>query len=380
MQSHSKLSILLCLAILTSVGIAEETGSADKATSQSNFPYVAEIADDNVNVRSGPGTNYYRCGKLNTGDRVKVVSTKYSWSHIVPPAGSFSWISSQYIKIDPENPQVGVVTGNSVRVYAGSEYVKPIHSTTVQAKLNRDDKVMLLGQQQGDYYKITPPEGAYLWVSSRYVSVLGPADDVPVVVGSDEKTTTLPKSPETVTAHLPVTAVKLKEYYSLEKQIQAEKAKPIEQQDYSAIKKAMQSLAADKTAAKAARYAEFATQQIKRYELAVSVAKADKVLNSNLEQIKKKIEAARTEKLTAMVDLGFAVVGKLQASTIYGSQRYRVVDAKGKIQCYAVPAGSAAGMNLTAFLNKKVGLTGVIKPDKQTAGALVTFTKIVELK
>ena len=94
------------------------------------FPYIAQITADNVNIRSGPGTNYYSCGKLYNANRAKVVARKFSWSQIVPPKGSFSWISKQYVEIDPNEPGSGIVTGDNVRVYAGSAHLKPIHSRT----------------------------------------------------------------------------------------------------------------------------------------------------------------------------------------------------------------------------------------------------------
>ena len=102
MQSHTKFSNLFILAfliILTSVGLGQEPEKP-----KPSFPYIAEITDDNVNIRSGPGTNYYHCGKLNSSDRVTVVASKYSWSHIIPPEGSFSWISKQYVSIDLDTP------------------------------------------------------------------------------------------------------------------------------------------------------------------------------------------------------------------------------------------------------------------------------------
>lgn len=147
-----------------------------------SFPYVAEIVSDDIYIRSGPGTNYYQCGKLNRDDRVKVVGSKFSWSQISPPSDSFSWISKQYVKIDPEDKTIGTVTGDNVRVWAGSETIKPVHSSSIQLKLNTDDKVTLLGEELDDYHKITPPSGAYLWVSTKYTKPLGAVGEVPLLV------------------------------------------------------------------------------------------------------------------------------------------------------------------------------------------------------
>ena len=138
------------------------------------FPYIAEITANDVYVRSGPGTNYYSCGKLNQAEKVIVVGSKFSWSQVVPPAGSFSWISQQYVSIDSNKPDIGTVTGNKVRVYAGSDYKEPIHSTTMQQKLDEGHKVTLLGEEKDGYYKIAPPKGVYLWVSTQYTRAIAP--------------------------------------------------------------------------------------------------------------------------------------------------------------------------------------------------------------
>ncbi|MHC4509431.1 MAG: hypothetical protein ACYTAO_10815 [Planctomycetota bacterium] len=48
--------------------------------------------------------------------------------------------------------------------------------------------------------------------------------------------------------------------------------------------------------------------------------------------------------------------------------------------CYALPAGAAAQRDLSGLIGRKVGLIGTIEPHKPTAGALVRFTNVVELK
>ena len=128
MKSHAKLLILgiiICSIFMGLISFAQESEEPTTATADTilpDFPYIAEITGDNLYIRSGSGTNFYQCGKLNKGDRVKVVGRVFSWSRIVPPEGSFSWISARYIEVDSEDPTLGTVTGDNVRVYAGSEY------------------------------------------------------------------------------------------------------------------------------------------------------------------------------------------------------------------------------------------------------------------
>lgn len=397
MQSHTKfinLFILVCLISLASVGLAqkaatspqESVSAAEAEENEPSFPYIAEITDDNVNIRSGPGTNYYHCGKLNTGDRVKMVASKYSWSHIVPPTGSFSWISKQHVSIEPNNPGIGIVTGNAVRVYAGSDFLKPMHSTTVQLELNRGDKVELMGEEMDDYYKIAPPTGAYLWVLTQYTKPLGVVGEVEVIVEPKaEKAEPEANIPAVVPSLISIESEKLKEYYTLSEQIKAERAKPMAQQNYAEIKKALAELAGNKEAGKAARYSEFAIKQIERCELALAVGKEVELQDSQLQHIREQIEKARVTKLAQVSELGgFTAVGQFQTSRIYGPEEelkhYRIIDDSGQTVCYALPEGPASQVDLSEFVGRRVGLVGTVEPHPQTKGALVRFTEITELK
>lgn len=386
MKSCIYLSIFVCLAVLVFVGFAQEAETPAVPTSDANvpsFPYIAEITGDDVYIRSGPGTDYYTCGKLNKADRVKVVDSRFSWSCIVPPAGRFSWISMQYVSIDKNDSTVGVVTGDNVRVWAGSANIKPIHSTRLQLRLNRDEKVRLLGEEKDDYYKITPPSGAYLWVSTRYTKPLGSADEVPLI--TESRTETKADTPAVVPTKVSVESEKLKEYYALEEQAESERAKPIAEQSYGDIRKKLFEIAGNKEAGKAARYSEFAIKQIERYELALEVDKAVQLQNEQLQRVKDRIDKARAARLAQVQDLGrFAAVGQFQTSKIYGTEvqlkHYRIIDNSGKTICYALPSSPAVRMDLSELIGCKVGLVGTIEPHPQTAGALVRFIEITKLE
>ncbi len=389
MQSYTKIFFaLVCLIVLTSTGFAQATAPspqqpASPDTSKAavpDFPYIAQITGDDVYIRSGPGTNHYPCGKLSKTDRVTVVDTQFSWSCIIPPPGSFSWISKQYISADSAEPAKGIVTGDSVRVWAGSVDGNPIHSKTVQFKLNKGEQVRLIvGQEQGDYYKIAPPLNAYLWVSTQYTRPLA-------TVGPDSEITE-PKDmpPAVVPTDVSIEAKKLTEYYLMARQIKIEQAKPAAQQNYLLIKKKLLEIAKNKAAGKAARYSKFALEQIKRFELAVNAEKTVKFQGDQLQKIKQRIDKDHAAKMEKVPNLGdFAVIGKFQPSSIYSADpqliHYLIFDDSGRILCYALPQGQAAKMNLNNLTGRKVGLIGTIEPHPQTSSALVKFTKIQILK
>ncbi|MHC4487229.1 MAG: SH3 domain-containing protein, partial [Planctomycetota bacterium] len=265
----------------------------------------------------------------------------------------------------------GTVTGDGVRVYAGSDYVKPLNSTKLQGKLDRSEKVKLLGEQLDDYYKIAPPAFAYLWVSTDFTKPLGSVSEIPLAGPNG----TLVVGPEMISAD-----ARLEAYYALEKQIKAEQAKPMDQQNYAKIKKALVRIANVKAGDKAARYAEFMVKQIEGFELALAVAKEVELQNGHLQKIKGGIDKARARRLAEVEDMGrFVVIGQFATFRTYGTGHYRIVDESGKTTCYALPTGQASTMDLSKLVKRKVGLVGTIEPHPQTAGALVRFTKIVKI-
>jgi uncharacterized protein YraI len=397
MQSYKKLFVIIILTSLVSIGFAQTTTSSSDTADTLSFPYMAEITGDNVYVRSGPGTNFYDCSKLNTGDKVKVIGKQFSWARIVPPPGSFSWISIQYVNIDPANPTVGTVTGDRVRVYAGSDHVEPLHSTYLQGKLDRGDKVKLLGEQKGDYYKIAPLSFAYLWVSTNFTKPL-PAEPVetpiPIVKPTEVKPTEVKPTevkPTTVPKEVPKEVVVppepdtpetlLEKYRALQKQVEAERIKPIEKQNYTEIKKALIEIAENKTAGNAARYAQSVLKLIKDLELVLAVGKEVRLQDEQLKNIRERIVKTRTTKLAKLKNLdNFAVVGKLKNFMTYGPGHYRIVDDSGKTICYALPSAPISQAELSKLIDKKVGLVGTIEPHRQTKGALIRFTKIMEVE
>jgi len=388
-----RLSSVLCplfiaiVASLASVCLSQQAtvpekpaliGDANTPGVPAAFPYLAEIIGDDVNMRSGPGTNYYACGKLYGGNKVKVAGSQSGWSRIAAPAGSFSWISMRCIGINLNNPTEGLITGDGVCVYAGSDDVLPMHSTSEQVTLKRGDKVKLMGQEKDDYYKIVPPEGACVWISTQYIKPLAAAEQTPL--------TTVADSNAVGPAKTSVETEKLNEYYAIQKQVEAERAKPTAQQNYTTMKEALKAIAANKEAGKAARYAEFTIKQIERYELALTVAKEVQLQTEKLQQTSDQIDKTRAAKLAEIKDLGrFAVIGQFQSSPTYGSEpaapgrRYRIIDKSGKTMCYAVPAGQAAKTDLTKLIGQRVGLVGTIEPHSPTALSLVRFTEIVQL-
>jgi len=345
-----------------------------------------------VHVRSGPGTNYYECGWLNTGDTVEVKGTQVGWSSIVPPPGSFSWIAMKYISINADEPTIGILTGDGIVVYAGSDYEEPMHSVTKQVTLKRGAKVTLLNEEKDGYFKIVPPEGSDLWVSSQYlrrelpkpepaVSMPPSTEDVAKPGATDTGETSV--TPDAITPAT-VESESRKAYKKLLKDIETEKAKPLAEQDYASLKKALAEIAANKEAGRISGFAERWIKRIELYEFSATVVRQLEQQDAQLKLANTRIQKAKSQRLLGIKDFGrYAVIGTLKPSSVYGvgstERRYRIVDAVGKTRCYVKPVGIAAGTDVSSFFGQKVGLIGTIKAHPAAGGALVEFTHIEKL-
>jgi uncharacterized protein YgiM (DUF1202 family) len=436
MESYLRFSIIVLVAAICLPALAAQPGNTApvgaapaaeaNALNLPAFPFMAEITSDDVYIRSGPGTQYYNCGKVRKGDKVKVVGNKFSWLQIVPPAGSYSWISKQYVQIDAKNNTSGSVIGDAVRVYAGSDEVQPMHSTSMQAKLNKGDKITIVGEEKDGYCKIAPPEGAYLWVSSQHAKPLGtlmapapaapaavlrqqdagamtpapampatahpmPASPFPTNPGAIKAPVSSPNEPNMpapAPAPTPVTSVeeqKIIEVQALKEKVEAERAKPAGEQNFAELKKEITVIAGDKQSPMAAKSAAALLKMIDKCELSQEVAKAIKSQEDEYGKTQQKIDSAKNEGLSKIEDKGiFAVIGTLKESPLFaetpGARYYKVVDGNGKALCYARPTGPAADADLSKFVDKKVGLVGSIEANADLGEAVVQFTNILEVQ
>jgi uncharacterized protein YgiM (DUF1202 family) len=152
----------------TTVAPAKEDEGTDAFPQVENakFHFAGIVKNNNVFVKSGPSLNSYSTMKLDKGAEVTVVGIKGEWLKIVPPEGSFSYVPQVYVtRRGPENSPTGRVN-SQLNVRAGSTLNSM--KTTIQTKLEEGADVKILGDLD-EYYKIAPPEGAYVYINKQYV-------------------------------------------------------------------------------------------------------------------------------------------------------------------------------------------------------------------
>jgi uncharacterized protein YgiM (DUF1202 family) len=157
----SRNGILLMVGLLTVATL----GLGSAAT---EYPFVGLVSGDNVNVRSGPDINYYPVVKLMRNNRVQVLGEEAGWYKIVPPPGCYSLVDKSYVEKTSDNK--GVITGDKVMIRAGS-MVSTARKYSIQMLAGKGMEVTIIGQE-GDLYKITPPDGACVWLAKDYVKPL----------------------------------------------------------------------------------------------------------------------------------------------------------------------------------------------------------------
>ncbi|MDR2763068.1 MAG: hypothetical protein LBB88_10725 [Planctomycetaceae bacterium] len=132
-----------------------------------DYPFVASIIVQRSEVRGGPDLSFYPTSILKLGDKVEIYFETNNWCAIRPPLGSFSWVSARHVSLGVNNVGVVLTTGLASRI--GSEIVDS--SDTVQVKLNRGEKILVMGKMETPeniasplWFKISPPRGEYRWI------------------------------------------------------------------------------------------------------------------------------------------------------------------------------------------------------------------------
>jgi uncharacterized protein YgiM (DUF1202 family)/uncharacterized protein YcbK (DUF882 family)/GH24 family phage-related lysozyme (muramidase) len=140
----------------------------DSSAPPANRP--GTITGDNVNIRSGPGTNNRAIGQLDKGATVTVLESRNGWVRI----GDNRWVSAQYVRTTSGSSNAsttrGTITGDKVNVRSGPG----TSNRTVGTQLDRGASVTILERRDG-WVRI----GEGRWVFGAYVQAAGTQTNTP---------------------------------------------------------------------------------------------------------------------------------------------------------------------------------------------------------
>jgi len=139
------LAVVLTITALGGLLSASQVAAAD---------YVS-VTGDNVNVRSGPGTNYQVSMELFAGYPLKVVSTQGDWLKVVDFENDSGWIHKSLV--EPGNTVI--INGEkSVNMRA-----EPTTNANILATVDRG-VVMTKLESKGKWLKLKHSSGLIGWI------------------------------------------------------------------------------------------------------------------------------------------------------------------------------------------------------------------------
>lgn len=130
--------------------------------------WIGVVTGNGVQVRSAPSASAYPTMRLGEGTQVIIAGLKGDWLKIEPPEGSYSLVPKSKVNRRGVNGTVGRTNDVTV-VKAGSQLMRV--KMGAQTRLEPNTDVTILSDED-EYYRIKPPEGAYLFVNKKEVRPL----------------------------------------------------------------------------------------------------------------------------------------------------------------------------------------------------------------
>jgi len=363
------LSQCLVCGLTTALALAAST-----LWGATTFPYRAYVTSDDVYIRSGPGRSYYPTEKAKAGQVVEVYRhDPGGWCAIRPPEGSFTWVSTRYLRQLEDD--LAQVTTPHVAARVGSRFSNI--RDVIQVRLNKDETVELLGGQrpgEDGWAKISPPSGEFRWIHSQYLDPEYPADglrknrppDDLSRSGQVESATwvSADEAPHTRGRSADPPSLSPKEYQhrleelDLELSIMVAEEPTVWQFDEMALE-AEHLIAQAETAVQRGR-ARMLLAKIERFEnikdrydsVEQAVADADR-RDRRLATLAARDDSARGNEAYDRFD-GRGRLTRV-SSPRPGAPRYALVDQFGRVSCYVTPS---PGMNLRHYEHRMVGVNG----------------------
>lgn len=365
----------------------EQPEAAATEIPTAKFSAVGEITATSVNVRSGPAESHYPTMKLNKGDKVIVVGHKFEWLKIKPPQGSFSYVAKIYVDRDGAGT-TGTVKNNGVLVRAGS-LLSPLN-TEPQTTLNTGAKVQILGELN-EYYKIAPPEDAYLYISKQFVSLVHQAttgESVPPPAALTQSPTTRPVEPAAESAQAAPAnppAVQANDdveldFRRLEARVQQASAQPLEDRPIADLLKDYQQLGqkADSLSATSRRMVLIRTAELKALQTQQADLIQTKQATADFQAKQTELQTQRQaieERIKSSAIAVYTAVGQLQTSTLQkdGQTLLRLTDpADGQTLIYV----HSLDPKYASLIGKFVGIKGEIAKDSRLSVDILEPTDI----
>ena len=340
----------MALCVVGSVALVASADVVAQTAETQPLMGLGEVTANDVYVRSGDSLNHYTICKLKAGDHVTVVGERGEWYEILPPEGTFSLISGDFV--DTTDNQTGTVNGDNVRVRAGSLLNE--NKYTVQTLLAKGTPLTIMGRNPDGFVRIKPPSGATLWVNRSFVQLR--TDGVAAAKPADETGGASPSQSDAGSAVAPAVASSAAEsakklaapmtnpasttwrrqLEEIDVAARAELAKPVSERRFDPFIARYRPIAEQTEDDFARQYAMARMEQVKDLAALTDAVERVRKLDDRAETKRRESLAARAtipEFVPASRPTGIEVQGELRVSALYppGSpvRRYRLIDPTG---------------------------------------------------
>lgn len=361
--------------------VAESPSTQPAAGAARSFPFVGHVSGTNVRVRSGPDTNYYPVAKLTAGDEVTVYSEEYGWMSIAPPKGSYSLIDRSFV--DKAADGAGIVNAEDVWVRAGSDMDNNRYAK--QIKLGKGASVKIIGEtEDNSAYKIEPPDGARVWVSSQFIktannkavsAVATPAAKSPAKAttpnaanakeATRELARNLPQNSVSVSTTRPaIFGPQSEDLKTIDALIEAEMKKPLTQQTWKPIIEKLRPIARQEEDGVSKAYAEGRIKQLQsKADMIAAIGDINTLQKSSEDEhaLAAQVRKGITPPAEPVMDGRVEAHGELRPSQVFDMQseampkRFRLVDPSTDRTIAYVEAGDSP-IDLNKYLGKYVSV------------------------
>lgn len=177
---------LLLPASIARAQVPASSSPPPASSDQSQLTFLGTINADNTFLRSGPSAdnNQYQVFRLDKAAQVVVVGIRNEWLQVVPPAGSFCVIDKTDVERLGNGSVARITNREGATVRLGSTIV-PSRYKLSPNRLERGTDVKVIGEED-DRVKVAPPQGIYFWVERAAVTPVKRLDPAQIANQSDQ--------------------------------------------------------------------------------------------------------------------------------------------------------------------------------------------------
>jgi len=381
-------SILLCLCGLGVIGL--NPGDLVAA------PYLATVNGSEVKIRTGGSQNHFAFSAVRMGQRIIVDREANGWCKIYIPRWIPVYVHQEYV----------TVTGTRAVVKAGELNIRvvPQKAHEVVGSLPLGTEIEVLAKE-GDWYKIVPPATAFAYISQRYVvkeREISPADvnrqlalltsdsvssakpSVALARGKDGGAAAVPASGSSAGASRAGSAFTTPALRKAEEMLQRLTSQDPLVRDYGPVKAAYEDVvksSEDRTEIAVAsdglkRVGQLEERQAALISAQQSIAETERK-NQELEAQARQVRASARGGLRSLDSDPYLARGWLTGMARFNGHPGTHRLMKGSQVLYFLQGEEGKAIPLDAYLNKRVGIKGVIKELEPKFGAnLIVVSEI----